>query len=69
MIYNTANFHSCRLEDPGKFEEGSFRTTERKHDGKKYNVIMGKKKDTGSMAEQAYRYPKDVWTESSAKKH
>jgi hypothetical protein len=64
------NEHSCRLVDPGKFKKDSFRRTKRKHEGKEYSVIMAKLKDGGdAMKEQAYRYPKSVWTAAEAKSH
>ena len=63
------NEHACRLQDPNKFKEGSFRRTTRKHKGKEYGVIMGKLKGETNMTEQAYRYNKEVWTASEAKSH
>ena len=63
------HYHACRIREPKDFEEGGFRTTTRKHDGKKYDVIIGKLNKADTMREQAYRYPTDVWTEKSAKKH
>ena len=61
--------HSCRLRDPGDFKDGSFRRTDRDHNGKKYSCIMGKLKGEDSMTEQAYRYKKDTWKASDARKH
>lgn len=63
------NEHACRLVDPGKFAGGTFRTTERKHEGKTYRVIMGKLKGKSTMTEQAYRYPKDDWKAADARAH
>ncbi len=63
------NEHACRLVNPADFESGSFRSTKRKHDGKEYRVIMGKKKGETSMTEQSYRYGKDVWDKAAAKTH
>ncbi|MDD5353002.1 MAG: HK97 family phage prohead protease [Candidatus Omnitrophica bacterium] len=62
-------FHACRLVQPSKFQDGSFRTVSRDHEGKKYNVIMGKLKGEDAMTEQAYRYPKDVWNADDARSH
>lgn len=42
---------------------------ERKHNGKTYSVIMGKKKGEDTMSEQAYRYPTDTWTAAQARSH
>ena len=63
------NEHACRLRNPGDFQDGSFRSTERAHNGKKYRVIMGRLKGEESMAEQAYRYDKDTWSASEARSH
>jgi len=61
--------HSCRLVDPKKFKEDSFRRTSRKSDGKTYHIISGRLKGKTTMTEQGYRYPKDTWSASQAKKH
>jgi HK97 family phage prohead protease len=63
------NFHACRLRQPGDFQANSFRTTEREHNGKKYNIVMGKLKNQDSMTEQAYRYPTEEWDASAARSH
>lgn len=63
------NEHACRLKDPNAFEPDSFRRTSRVHEGKKYDVIMGRLKDETTMTEQAYRYPKDTWSETEARAH
>jgi len=61
--------HSCRLKDPKLFQPDSFRRVKRESDGKEYSVIMGRLKGETTMTEQAYRYNKDIWTVSQAKKH
>lgn len=58
--------HACRLEDPGKFER--FVRMKRNHKGKVYSVIIGFIKGGGSK-DQAYRYPKESWTEAEARAH
>ncbi len=61
------NEHACRLADPGKFiriRPGEDRT----HNGKKYRVLYGFLKGGGSE-DQAYRYPKETWTEAEARAH
>lgn len=63
------NQHACRLRDPGDFQEGSFRTMHRDHEGKQYAVIVGKLKGESAMTEQAYRYDKETWTAGAAKNH
>lgn len=59
------NEHACRLRDPSGYSD--FRRGTREHDGKKYSIIFGKKDD--SWEEQAYRYSKDTWSASQARKH
>lgn len=63
------NEHSCRLRDPGAFQDGSFRRSSREHEGKTYYIIMGKLKGETAMTEQAYRYPKDTWSVAQARAH
>jgi len=64
------NEHACRLAPPDDFEDGSFRRTKRKSkNGKIYSVIMGKKKGSDSMSEQAYRYSKSTWDVKTARSH
>jgi len=61
------NEHACRLRDPAELEiVGS---DEREHDDKTYRVIFGKPKDGDGSFEQAYRYPKDTWSEEAARNH
>jgi hypothetical protein len=61
------NEHACRLNDPDKYEK--MRRGKRKHDGKEYSVIYGKLTDSDKWEEQAYRYAKDVWETTDARKH
>lgn len=63
------NEHACRLRDPGDFQPNSFRRTSREHEGKKYAVITGRLKEETTMTEQAYRYPKEIWTAAEARSH
>ncbi len=63
------NEHSCRLRDPGDFKDGSFRSYERDHEGKKYRVIAGRLKGEDTMTEQAFRYSKGTWDADAARKH
>ncbi len=66
------NEHACRLQNPAKYDtcKRSSRVAKNPDSvkGKKYYVIFCKKKGE-SMEEQAYRYPKDTWTESQARAH
>jgi hypothetical protein len=63
------NEHACRLREPGDFQPDSFRRVSRDHEGKRYDVIVGKLTGETSMTEQAYRYPKTVWTAGAARSH
>lgn len=60
------NEHACRVNDPKKYER--FARKEFEHEGKKYYAIIGFFKDGGSEV-QAYRYPKDIWSEAQAREH
>ena len=65
--------HACRVRDPDGFEPGTFRSTDRIHDGKRYRVILGKLRGKSGhddpMVEQTYRYPSDAWTADEAALH
>ena len=63
------NEHGCRLRDPKDFQDDSFKRSQREHEGKRYSVIMGKLKGEDTMTDQAFRYPKDTWSEAAAKAH
>ena len=61
------NEHACRLRDPGSLEVVG--SDDRQHDDKTYRVIFGKPKDGDGSVEQAYRYPKESWSEEAAHNH
>ena len=75
------NFHACRMIDPKKFDPKSFRVKKRDNEqwpkpgGRKRNInlIIGKLKRKNKPSDptklQAFRYPKDEWTEAEAKAH
>lgn len=63
------NEHACRIREPGEFQKDSFRRISRKVDGKTLDIIIGKLKGKTTTTTQAFRYPKDEWSESEAKKH
>lgn len=63
------NEHACRMLEPSEFEKDTFRRVTREHNGKKYDIIMGKLKGKDTFTEQTYRYPKNTWTVTEAKKH
>lgn len=59
------NEHSCRLREPGEFQEGSMR---RIRNGI-LSIIIGKLKGATATTKQAFRYSKADWTEAQARKH
>jgi len=61
------NEHACRLLEPVSGAPTRRRNGEGDHDGKKYDVIY--QKQGGSWKRQAFRYPKENWSVSAAKKH
>jgi ATP-dependent protease ClpP protease subunit len=63
------NEHACRVRDPKDFQKGSFRRISRNSDGKTLDIIIGRLKGKTTTTTQAFRYPKDEWTESQARKH
>ena len=63
------NEHSCRLRNPDDFKEKPWARVTRNHEGKNYDVIRGRLKENDEWADQAFRYPKDTWTVSEARKH
>jgi hypothetical protein len=63
------NEHACRKAQPSIFSEFRRENNARKHNGKPYHIIWGKKKSDGKWGEQAYRYPKGSWSSSDARTH
>jgi len=59
--------HACRLNDPSKFDE--FRRGKRMSGDKGYGVIWGKLSGEDKWDEQAYRYPRESWSEGDARAH
>ena len=63
------NEHSCRLEEPTKFQKGSFRRLVRG----KAHIIIGRPHGSKKTRAQAIHYPAEKWTKKSAqqscKKH
>ena len=58
------NEHSCPVNDPAKFQKGSFR---RKNIDHGVDLILGRLKDQTTMTKQSYRFKKDVYTQAEAK--
>jgi hypothetical protein len=63
------NEHSCRFVDPKKFDDYTRVNCYQRSDGKCIDYIFGRLKTTKKWKVQAFRYSKNVWTESQAKKH
>jgi hypothetical protein len=65
------NEHSCRINDPKKYDSFARKNGEQEHDGKKIDVIYGIFEEDGKRKSeiQALRYPKKTWQESEAKAH
>lgn len=61
------NEYSCRLKDPGQFTTFRRVNNAAKVNGKRIDFIFGIK--NGKSEIQAIRYPKDIWTEDSAKRN
>jgi len=61
------NEHSCRLENPDKYDKFNRKNCGQKHDDKCIDVIYGVKE--GKSEIQALRYGTDIWTEAAARAH
>ena len=61
------NFHSCRIDNPGTFAKGSFRTLKAKTKG--LSLIIAVKKSSNKSMVQSYRYDKAVWDIDKARNH
>lgn len=61
------NEHSCRLEDPAKFDKFRRQKCGQKHDDKCIDVIFGIKANKSKI--QALRYLTDIWTKAAARSH
>lgn len=59
--------HSCRLEDPGKYDRFDRKNCDRRHEGKCIDVIYGI--TDGASEAQALRYKTKTWNESDARAH
>lgn len=61
------NEHSCRLISPSQFDSFRRQNNAAQHEGKRLDFIFGIKEGKSKL--QAIRYPKSIWTSSSAKTH
>jgi hypothetical protein len=57
--------HSCRIRQPGEFQADSFRRIKQG----RLSIIIGRLKGKTATTTQAFRYPKDSWTEAAARAH
>jgi hypothetical protein len=62
------NFHSCRLEDPKKYNDWGYKECGQKHEGKCIDEVFGVISKNKSEL-QALRYSKKIWTADAARKH
>jgi HK97 family phage prohead protease len=60
VIKPLENEHACRLRNPDDFQDDSFRSMNRNHEGKDYRVIMGKLEGKDTMTDQSFRYTKET---------
>ena len=61
------NEHSCRLKSPDQFDSFRRQNNAGQHEGKRIDFIFGIKEGKSEL--QAMRYPKSIWTASSARSH
>lgn len=59
------NEHSCRIKDPGGFQERSFRRLQRG----RLHMIIGRPEGQRTTTLQAFRYPKSKWSVEEARAH
>lgn len=59
------NEHACRIKPPGSFQKESFRRIKQG----KLSIIIGRLLGKTTTSTQAFRYPKDDWTEDQARSH
>uniref|UniRef100_A0A6M3MAE4 Uncharacterized protein n=1 Tax=viral metagenome TaxID=1070528 RepID=A0A6M3MAE4_9ZZZZ len=57
--------HSCRVKSPDSFQADSFRRIKQN----KLSIIIGRLKGKTTTTTQAFRYPKEDWTEAQARAH
>ena len=61
------NEHACRLQDPGAVKVRGSIT--KRHEGKSFRILVGRREGKTTSEAQAYRYPKDEWTADAARAH
>ena len=61
--------HACVLKPMGDFQADTIRTIKRDHNGKPYNVLVGRPKGQDTTAEHSYHYDVGTWTADAARSH
>ena len=61
------NEHACRLQDPDTVKVRGSIT--RKHEGRSFRILIGRREGKTTSEAQAYRYPKDEWSAEQARAH
>lgn len=61
-------YHSARMVQPGKFQDGSFRSIQIGDKNSGITAIVGRLKGQKTTTVQAYRFDKDKFTAAEAKK-
>jgi hypothetical protein len=61
------NEHACRLANPDDVKVVGSIT--KKHEGKEFRILIGKRAGKSGSEEQAYRYPKKSWSAEEARAH
>lgn len=64
-----APYHACIIRPIGDFQQNSIVTQQRDHQGKPYNVLLGRLKGQKTLSEHSYHYEPKDWTESAARSH
>lgn len=59
------NEHACRLRSPNDFQKGNWARIKRG----KLIILLGRLKGEIKTTRQAFRYPKEDWTEDEARTH
>ena len=60
-------FHACRLVDPDKCVDGSWRTADTKFGGKPVQILYAKLTSSGKSVRQSIHFPTAHWSAAEAK--
>jgi HK97 family phage prohead protease len=64
-----ANEHACRLADPGRFDRFRRSNDDRRHQGKRIDVIYGHPTSGGGWEQQSLRLPTSSWDAAAARSY